>query len=489
MKKMPLNQIKANSKEELIEKIMEELMASGKHTKEEAIAIAYAEAKRRGYTDQVSIHESVADAFGKTNRLNNVLKVPVTLVAEMVQTYHIDELPWLKSKVGKDIQAVKVFKPYEELVKALKDLEDRNVKQIPFVMPHSSATFLSDQIPTNAKGWLKDSIKDSEVKGYIKDFSLDETNHKLKGWAYLPISQHDKEFIDQLERGEVINVSIGFICDFDYGGTFNGQQYALTQRNIQIGHLAGLVHARGKCPSGLCGLNQDAEKVVEHDHTAELYLSGIPHITQVHSVMVDIETTATYDPMSIWAPQVPINTSTNIESSSDIMPPTIEELQKALTDAQKTILDMQSSDIKKQLTDAQKVIADWQTKYDAIKVAKDAMEEETKKCGEKVKEKDAEIEKLKTISKDQLIAKLKPVYGDRVVTKGKKLDELCLHDLEVVADSVGIAIENALKTNGTPGKSPEADHQLKLTGQQPKPEGKRSATVSADDLKKMREEK
>jgi hypothetical protein len=171
------------------------------------------------------------------------------------------------------------------------------------------------------------------------------------------------------------------------------------------------------------------------------------------------------------------------------MPPTIEELQKLLDAANKSVADMQSSDIKKQLTDAQKSATDWQTKYDAIKIVKDQMEEETKKYGEAVKAKDAEIERLKTVQKDQLIAKLEPIFKDNVVTKGKKLKELCVHDLEVVADSIGIVIENGLKQEGLPKGAPEADHIAKLTGQKPKDAKKASATVSAADMKQMREEK
>jgi len=198
------------------------------------------------------VHETVKDAVGKATRLNNVLKIPVTLVAEMVQDYHISELPWLKKKVGPDVTRIKVFKPYEELVKAFQDLHDRHIDQIPFVVPHSSATFLKDQIP-KGNDHIKDWIQDAEVKGYIKDFFMDEVGRKLKGWAYITISKCDPEFIKDLESGTVVDVSIGFLCDFDSGGTFNDQTYTLTQCNIQIGHLAGLPMLAGSVPRDCAG--------------------------------------------------------------------------------------------------------------------------------------------------------------------------------------------------------------------------------------------
>lgn len=49
---MPLNEITANSKEELISKIVKKEMESGK-SQEQALAIAYEEAKKRGYKDIV----------------------------------------------------------------------------------------------------------------------------------------------------------------------------------------------------------------------------------------------------------------------------------------------------------------------------------------------------------------------------------------------------------------------------------------------------
>jgi hypothetical protein len=178
------------------------------------------------------------------------------MAAEMIQRYHRSEVPFMDKHLPKDVQFIKVFKPYEELQKAVDELKSRD-GTLPFVMPHSKGTFLKDQCPEKYQKYMDTYIEYPEVKGYVKDtFSCDQ-KRKIKGTLVVGKDIGNESFMADIRSGKVVNVSIGFLCDWDSGGVHNGETYALTQRNIILGHLAGLTDARGKCPAGTCGINQD----------------------------------------------------------------------------------------------------------------------------------------------------------------------------------------------------------------------------------------
>jgi TolA-binding protein len=464
---MPLSEIQAKTKEELVSKIIKELESSQKHTHEQAIAIALAEAKRRGFDAEVSMayHEPMSISFGKAQDLQNVLRVPVTLVVDMFQTYHISELPFLDGIV--ETEFIKVKKDWDEIKKAFQDLKDRKIDSIPYVEPHTNAIFQKDQIPKELQEMMTDYIQDSEIKGYIKEFSLDEVKKSLKAVAYITVSKADPDTIKNIKDGKVVNVSIGFTCSFDgLEAYLSNTCDHLIQRGIQIGHLAGLPHARGKCPTGLCGLGQDSSKTWDDkrhmigQYLRQLQLGNKPSIllsslrTDFHDPQMD-KSTGNVNSFKYTPNQIQHN---KVKPMA-----TLEEVLAQLTDAQKEIAQLKGTQstamsdelktAKFQLVDANKKIADLET--------------EKKECGKKLGEKDEEIKKLKEKQKDVLITEITsvPRYKDGKFD-GKELKEYCNHDLELIRKTVSDELDKKVGFNKPPqaerdSKTQSADAQKK----------------------------
>lgn len=440
-------------------------------------------------------HEPVTNAIGKASRLKNVLKVPVTLVAEMVQKYAKSELPWLADKLPKDLPFIKIFKPWTEIKKAYQDLVDRGITELPFVMPHTSATFCEDQIPSDVKAYIKDFIDPKAIQGYVKDFYLDEDHHKLKGFVYLKIADHDPEFIAKLENGIIVDVSIGFICAFDSGGIFNGEDYLLTQIDWQIGHLAGLVHERGKCPSGVCGLNQDHQKSTEQDRISDSLLQYLPHIvaeydmskidqTKDNSVGIprSVETTDNLHTNILPIPVVPIYPSLPTVTKVDTMAPDeIDSYKKQIADLQKQLADQQTSALNAKVQAQVQEIHDVGIKLESMKNLKDKLETDMAECKKKSEEKDVEIAKLKAKKREEMVPLIDKAFGKERTWHGKKATELCDHDIELVFDDAKAVLDQNLIATGAPKPAQDA-HTARLTGNEKKPEDtKASSTISAED--------
>lgn len=456
-------------------------------SKEQAVAAAYNYCGEHGFSDSAIVHEQTVGSMAKPVRLNNVLKVPVTLAAEMIQKYHISELPWLKKYLGKDIQYVKVFKPYEELCAALDDLAERGITQIPYVEPHSNATFLKEQIPADAD-WITDSIPEDQCRGYIKEFYKDDVQRKIKGFAYLTISKMDPQDVENIENGKVVDVSIGFICDFTAGGIFKDEAYLLTQRKMRIGHLAGLHHDHGKCPKDICGLNQDRLIASAQFMVDKKEVIPDNHIVAFHSIFIPIETPKVPDPPILSVSQVPIYPSLPIPIQEVTFDMTIEEqlaqLKVQLADKDKELASLQTSALNKQITDKDQIINDMKVRLDAANALRDAAVAEAKECGEKMKAKDADIEKLKKTEKEGLVKKLKPIYKDALI-QGKKVEDLCLHDLQTLDDANQVKADGQLAENGIP-KPDQQGHTDRMTGGSPENKSSvGSSTITAEDYKKL----
>jgi len=480
---MPLSEITAKTKEELISKVIEKEMGIGK-TREQAIAIAYAEAKTRGYdqsnTMAYAYHETISNVIGKGQRLNNVLKVPVTLVAEMIQDYHISELPFMKDYIDPNTRYIKVLKDWKEIKFAYKDLLARKIESIPYVMPHTRGIFVKDQCPEAAKKYFEDSeyITDREIHGYVKDFYLDEEKHKLKGNLYLPDNKNEEKFMKDVEGGKVIDVSIGFICSFDNGGVFEGEDYVLTQRDLQIGHLAGLVDQMGKCPAGICGINQDS---IVHDY-AKTHLVGksFPYFHEVPDcgckTKIDRKDSKN---------EVHVNvTLDNVDSNGLITPSTHNQISGVFPmadDIEKLKTELTSKDAKiKALEDqATSALSDKVTKIstDLTLMSKTVAERdvEIKSLKEEIEKFKAEKKKAEDTERPRIIANLEKA-GVLEIDDGieiKPLKDACLRSLRIAWGSVSKNNDAMLKLGGMPKPSED-----------PKPAGKmEDADGSTDDKK------
>jgi hypothetical protein len=481
---MPLKEIEASSKVELVKKIMEKEMAAGK-SKEEALAIAYAEAKRRGMADRFCYQEVIA-SIDNVVELKGILKVGVTMAAEMVQKYHRSEIPFIDMNAPPEVTFINVFKPYEELKAAVQDLNERKITQIPFVMPHTRGTFLKDQVPAHAKDYIKRFVEDPEVKAWVKEFRADDKARKIKGTLYIKTADNDPLFIDAVKNGKVIDVSIGFICQFDDGGEFNGQEYLLTQRKIQIGHLAGLIHDRGKCPSGICGINQDSSVVIRDQIQDMLHIPhfiesiDFNHAKEFNMGFVEGELQTKADELSTSRPSVGFNTS-----SSDIPPNEVLTVTETEDNFKKIIAEKDAE------------IATMKANLATIKDAQEKIHEhklEVASLKETIKQRDAALEakikeiadkdtKIKGFETQELTAIIDWMKG-KGVTKvdDKNIEDYCLHDLRLLKKFREQELDAALKSGNSGGMPSQADREKKLKGDDNKPKFS-SMTVSEDYLK------
>lgn len=217
---------------------------------------------------KLAIQRDFSTSAGKPSVLNNVIKIPVVLAAEMVQWYHMDELPqWLREQYPKDKTFIRIFKPFEELEKAI------DIKKLPGVLDHPEGTFLKDLNPYDFE--MTKYVKEKEVLGWIKEFWADQKQRSIKGNLYLVISKAPDALLERLMRGDIIDVSIGFGAVFSDGGIYKhpdgwDEEYELKQIDIKLGHLAILMQGEGKCTVDKCGLNHDHKILMEKKENPNL---------------------------------------------------------------------------------------------------------------------------------------------------------------------------------------------------------------------------
>jgi len=157
--------------------------------------------------------------------LNNVIKVPITLATEMIQEYENEETGYME----------KHFKPYEELKMAI-----QRVDSLPMTIEHSKI------------------IKDFNTIGYVKELRSDDKSRSIKGMGYFEESKLPKFLFDAIKRGDIIGVSIGFICRLGGSGIFNGKMYDKIQEGIIPNHVAICIDSTPRCPPPFCGTNLDS---------------------------------------------------------------------------------------------------------------------------------------------------------------------------------------------------------------------------------------
>jgi len=436
----------------------------------------------------VSSYHEYSVPLGKGQRLNNVLRVPVTLAAEMLQEYHRSEIPFLDKALPKDIHFIKVLKDGNELKKAVLDLQARKIESLPFVMPHSPQTFTRDQIPHDLKQYITEGIPESLICGNVKEITYDAATKKIKGVLYLPISKTDPKFLADVENGKVINVSIGFVCDWEGSGIYEGTPYVLKQTNLRLGHLAGLVHAQGKCPAGICGINQDqnhADHIMESNYNILHYpLLGMEYyaISLITSDTIPAECPCKKDlpisdPISkqTVSPSLPKYSDLTIEPHSKVSSMTEQELQKMLDEANAKLKAVTDSQLSVKITTLESQLHDQETKVAALNAVIAQRDKEMEECKEKAKK--AQSDAREKFSLEQ---KLSAVGITKIGEKA--LGDCCIHDMKVYIEAYDIALKN----QGIP-KPDQGTHDNKVNGTQP--EKVLKASVSADEINKLREGK
>jgi len=409
-------------------------------------------------------------SIDSVQNLKGQLRVNVTLAAEMVQDYHISEIPWLKDKLPKRTEYIKVFKPYEELKKAVQDLEKRGIFKIPYVMPHSDGTFLKEQFPERLQK-LKDkydipAVNSNQVVGWVKEFYFDDVNRKIKAWLYLPTSSEDSEyleFLNDVKVGKVINVSIGFICDWSGAGEYNGIGYTLAQIDIQIGHLAGLIDARGKCPAGICGINQDQH--FDSDHRPN-YAHLLTHIV-VNGQNWDSSTEQIEIERPIIIPECPckkhdinveemtnvgsligLNNPSNLNKNNEASSMDEEELKKKKLEEEKAKKEKESANSSKDAELIATYIAELNDSKLKLGLAEKTIADQAKTIADQA----AEIKVYHEQDKAKYIEQL----GKDTEINGKKVSDMCVRDLSLLASYKRDIADKNLKDQGLPMPNQDA---------------------------------
>jgi len=456
---MPLSKITASSKKELVKKLIEFLMKEGKPQKQ-AIAIALEEARKRGLdSSMVSPSSGIYTepiALGNVQKLNGVWKVPVVLARQMVQMYHRSEIPFFDDVLPDDIQWIPVFKDYKELKAGVPKLKSG---WIPWVIPHTEGTFLPDLFPFSQDEAKHETfIHDGEVRGKVKDIVANDSDTSIKGNVYLKPEKHEQEWLDMIDKGEIMNVSIGFSAYFDFDpGEYNGEEYWLVQRDFHYGHLAGLPNHRGKCPAGLCGLGMDQlnSSVRLPSKTFGVpplsyknsFLGYIDHKPQSLATAMDSQPTP--DPQSslnglIYPSPLPNDQLTHNTQGTSIMT-SIEELQKDLALKDAEIAKVKDSVSATKIKELEVKLHDNETALETLKSEIKSKDTDITEIKEKLKKADEDLQKYKDSEKEVLIAELKPRW------KGPgKLEDKCLHDLRVVKETIVSIGDAAIVQSGIP---------------------------------------
>jgi len=416
-----------------------------------------------------AVEETYSMTFGKPSKLNGIVKVPVTMAAEMVQDYHIEEVPFMKEYVAEGTDRVPIFKPFEELAAAIQDLETRGIKELPFVIPHSDATFMEGQVPEEYKDMITDFIKESEIRGKIKEFKIDDVNRKIKATLYASIDKNDPKFIESIEQGEKTNVSIGFVCEFHLqDGIWKDRKYLAAQRKIKLGHLAGLPDGVGKCPIGTCGINQDT--------TAKL-----PPMPRVIWLFKRIAESFVADLPEKVIPLDPILPNANLlDNSTGIIPIytpnplSIKELASSMTEAElQKLIELKDAQIAKLQTETQTFkdakyteqmgilstkVNDLGTQLATLQKIADGNAAEAKDAKAKLAETQEKLKKVEEIEagKDRAILATKFGGMDAILDPEKniKIKDLCAHDAHLAALMVKGQADAQLSANGFPRPNP-----------------------------------
>jgi len=399
-----LDTVKAESHKECVGKMISHEMKSHPDMKrDQAIAIAYKKCDK-----QMGTHKARSDTawfaedgeFGIVNKLNNVLKIPVVLAKEMVQSYG---------------NGKKHFKPYEELKRAIDGMED-----LPVIIEH--------------KNWI-----DDDVVGYIREFRADDKSRSIKGVAYLTESKIPEAVADTLKKNIAVPVSIGFWANLGDGGEFNGEKYDHTQRDIALNHLAICIRSIARCPPNQCGLNLDSDSEDEMDGRILIKKGNQYYYIDKEENEKNIKIQEIGDKMGdirnfnaekyIKEPSAGIKTSTS--SIAGHVGPDLKALFAKLLD---WVGNIPKAEIRKDAEDLLisliNSVKDDEKMGDNEDIAK--LESRIKNLEDSIKEKDIMISKYEEKEKVALIDAITKFSA----FKEDELKERCVKELEIIADTV-----------------------------------------------------
>jgi hypothetical protein len=365
-----------------------------------------------------SAYQSFDVKFGAVREKNGYLIIPTTLAAEMIQTYHISEIPWLAPYF--DGELITVFKDGNELKKAVEEYHNRDKDLLlPFVVPHTDGIFCEKQCPKEYRDMIKSFVKKDEIKGFVSDIMWDESTRSIKGETHINIAKNDPVLIEKTRKGEITDVSIGFICDWDGEGEFQGNTYMLRQTEMKLGHLAGLPGAKGKCSKDKCGLNKDAMVTTPttHIHLKDEYYMKEKEKKKEES---EEESEETEEKDKCGKPkkspkkaldrgQFKYDSNGKLLNTEVSSMPTLEELQAQLVAKDQEILALKDAQVSEKVTKLETTVHDKEVQIGALNTAIGIKDSKIAELEQKIiklsEEKDQAVQE--ELDKRELITKLK----------------------------------------------------------------------------------
>ena len=163
------------------------------------------------------------------NGLNNIIKAPIILAREIIQEYKFQD-------VNGDIRIERHFKPYSELKMAICSLDS-----LAMIVEHQDSWTLDDTV------------------GCVRQLYANDKGKYIGGMGYFVESKLPITIKNALKEGKQIQVSIGFMAELGGSGTYEGQEYDYTQRDIILDHLAICVDSIARCELPKCGVNVEKE--------------------------------------------------------------------------------------------------------------------------------------------------------------------------------------------------------------------------------------
>ena len=342
------------------------------------------------------------------NGLNNILKAPVILAKELVQQYIF------RNEDG-STRSENHFKPYDELAKAVNELE-----QLPMIIEH------------------KDSWKEEEEVGYVRQFVADDKLRAIRGTAYFYENRLPQVLIDAIKSGLPIAVSIGFMAELGGSGMWEGLLYNHTQENIILQHLAICLDSLPRCSIDQCGVNLGDKKDTIEEPKSTLISKGFYYYNI--NKLIDVEETR----------KKKQNTDQKIKSDNmteDSFPDPksgkiagdephyfevmLKRMRKYIH-GESEFIDPDFA--KKKINEIIQHLTDEEEETETLQ-GEDNMEQ--KEYEDAIAKKDEEIEVLKEIVKDSLVKEIRS-FTDAKTQEKLQLEDKCVKELKIIRDTVAV---------------------------------------------------
>ena len=374
--------------------------------------------------DNAWILSNEAQIISINDGLNNIIKAPIILAKEMVQSY-----------TNENGELEYHFKPYSELELAVERVGKDG--SLDMIIEH------------------QDWYSENKIMGYVKNIRADAKERCIRGMGYFHESKLPEGLKEMIKDGQIIPVSIGFLAKLGGRGSWQGQVYEHTQKNIVLRHLAICLESVARCPAGVCGINlKDAENVENEDKVKTfIIINKDNYYYNICNIKKDIIDSKKETNKEI------INK--NSEKEEEIMQEDSNVPKNQAADFEVILSKLQahiqneSPDLRKQII--KKILAALGIK------SKSDSEMEEKEYTDAIAKKDSEIKALSSKLEDatEVIKKFEEEKRKNLISEIKKFgdkysdEELEIKDLEILKE-IADAVSRFAPSDESPDKLPVA---------------------------------